>query len=191
LTLFDLLFLLIFLATLIALIVAAYLSLRGHFAKAGRLVLGVAMFWVVYLGVVAAVSLSTPRRMVAMGEDRCFDDWCISVERVSGTRPIAVTLRVSSRAKRVRQSAPDNIVYLEDSEGKKYASLPAGDQPSFGTMIGPGESFDTIRTFDVPVGAQGLGLVVQHGAIPGNVIIGEDGALFHKPAIVKLPVPSP
>jgi hypothetical protein len=194
LTFFDLLFLLVFFGTLIVLIVAAYFGVRGRLGKAGRLVLSVAAFWAIYLGAVAAVSVSTPRRVVAVAEDRCFDDWCISVERfateqVSGSRRIAATLRVSSRAKRVRQSAPDNIVYLEDSSGKIYASLPAGDQPSFGTMIGPAESFETIRKFDVPAGARGLGLVVQHGAFPGNIVIGDDNALFHKPAIVSIPEP--
>jgi hypothetical protein len=58
-------------------------------------------------------------------------------------------------------------------------------------MIGPGESFETVREFDVPAGVHGLGLVVRHGAFPGNIVIGDDGALFHKPAIVKLDTPRP
>jgi hypothetical protein len=187
LTLFDLLFLAVFLATLMALIVGAYQSLRGRLAKAGRIVLGVAIFWVIYLGVVAAVSLSTPRRIVAIGEERCFDDWCITVVGINGTSRVRATLRVSSVAKRIRQSAPDTTVHLEDSDGKQYPSRPAGDQPSFGTMIGPGESFETVREFDVPAGVHGLGLVVRHGSTgPGAIVIGDDSAMFHKPAIVKI-----
>ena len=46
--------------------------------------MGVVVFWAIYLCVVIAVSLSTPRREIAMGEDRCFDDWCIAVESISG-----------------------------------------------------------------------------------------------------------
>jgi hypothetical protein len=182
-----LLFLAVFLATLIALIVGAYQSLRGRIAQAGKVLLGTIVFWAIYLCSVAAVSLSTPRRVVAIGEDRCFDDWCVAVKKVSGTGPIAVTLRVSSVAKRIRQSGPDTTVYLEDANRKRYASKPANAQPSFGTMMGPGESFETIREFDVPPGAQGLGLVVRHGSTgPGAIVIGDDAAMFHKPAIVKI-----
>lgn len=187
-TLFDLLFLAIFLGTLIALIAAAYQSVRGRLAKAGKLVLGVAGFWAVYLGVVAAVSLSTPRRTIAIGEERCFDDWCITVERISGAKPIAATLRVSSEAKRVTQAAPDTTVYVEDSHGVRYPSKPENGQPTFATRIGPGESYETVHQFDVPDSVTIVGLVVRHGqGGPGSVIIGGDDALFHQPAIVKFP----
>jgi hypothetical protein len=188
LTIFDLLFLAIFLGSLFVLLIAAYQSLRGRFAKAGRLVLGFAIFWGIYLGIVIAVSLATPRRTVAIGEERCFDDWCITVESASAGPPAVATLRVSSRAKRIRQSAPDTTVYLEDSDGKRYTARPSGGQPSFGTMIGPGESYETRREFDVPPEAHGLGLVVRHGSTgPGAIVIGDDSAMFHKPAIVKIP----
>jgi hypothetical protein len=197
LTLFDLLFILVFVATAAALLFAAYAAIRGRFAQAGRVVLRTAIFWTVYLGIVVAVSLKTPRRVVAIGEQRCFDDWCITVERVShlpgagpgdsAGSPVSVVLSVSSEAKRVRQSAPDNAVFLENAQGKRYPARPAGAQPSFGTMIGPGESYETIREFDVPMNTQIVGLVVRHGGNgPGSVIIGDDAALFHKPAIVKL-----
>ncbi len=187
-TLFDLLFLVVFLATLIALIVAAYKSLRGRIAQAGRVLVGVVLFWAIYLCVVIAVSLSTPRRVIAMGEDRCFDDWCIAVEGVSGgSGKLSANLRVSSVAKRIQQGAPDTFVYLEDVDGKRYPSRPTGDQPSFATRIGPGESFKTVREFGVPEGVRIAGLVVRHGSTgPGAVVIGDDSALFHKPAIVKI-----
>jgi hypothetical protein len=197
LTLFDLLFILIFLATAATLLFAAYAAILGRFAQAGRVVLRTLICWAIYLGIVVAVSLKTPRRGVAIGEQRCFDDWCISVERVSGLpgaargdpagSPVSVVLRVSSEAKRVRQSAPDNAVLLEDVGGKRYPARPAGAQPSFGSMIGPGESYETIREFDVPMNVKIVGLVVRHGGNgPSNVIIGDDAALFHQPALVRL-----
>lgn len=182
------LFLVIFLATLAALISSAYQSLRGRIGRAGRIVLGVAFFWAVYLGVVVAVSLSTPRRTIEIGENRCFDDWCVTVERISAARPIAATLRVSSIAKRISQGAPDTTVYLEDADGRKFPSKPENGQPLFATKIGPGESYKTVREFDVPDNVKIVGLVVRHGSAgPGAVVIGDDSALFHKPAIVKLP----
>jgi len=183
--LFDLVFLLLFFATFVALIFAAYSAVRGRIGQASRIVLGTAGVWIIYLGIVVAVSLATPRRVVAVGEERCFDDWCITVLGKSAGPPIAVTLRVSSQAKRVRQSAPDTTVYLEDTGGKRYSPRSMESQPSFGTMIGPGESFETIRLFDVPANVRILGLVVRHSTGPGAVIIGEDSAVFHSPAIVK------
>jgi len=186
LTLFDLLFLAIFLATAIVLIYAAYCSLRGRVAKAGKVVLGAAMFWAIYLGIVTAVSFAKPRRVLAIGERRCFDDWCLTVQRVEHGRPFKVTLRVYSDAKRVTQSAPDNRVFLEDEAGKRYPAGPENGQPPFSKMIGPGESYDTIREFDVPAGVKIVGLVVGHSGVgPGALIIGDDDAIFHKAAIVK------
>jgi hypothetical protein len=188
LTVFDLLFLAVFFSTLIALIVGAYKSLRGRIAEAGRVLIGVVVFWAIYLCVVVAVSLSTPRRVVAIGEDRCFDDWCITVESISsGSSRVSANLRVSSIAKRIQQGAPDTFVYLEDAGGKRYPSRPGGGQPSFATKIGPGESFKTVREFDVPEGVRIAGLVVRHGSTgPGAIVIGDDSAIFHKPAIVKI-----
>ena len=191
----------IFLATLIALIAAAYQSIRGQIAKAGRIVLGTAGFWVIYLAVVAGVSLATPRRVIAIGEQRCFDDWCITVERVSGSNPsgsnpIMVTLRVASVAKRITQAAPDTTVQLEDSDGRLYSSKSESGQPTFATKIGPGESFETMREFEVPDNVKNnvknnvkiVGVVVRHGSSgPGAIVIGDDAAIFHKPAIVKIP----
>jgi hypothetical protein len=186
LTLFDLLFLAIFIATAVVLIYAAYCSLRGRIAQAGKVVVGAAIFWAVYLAVVIVVSFATPRRVLAIGERRCFDDWCLTVQSVDDGRPFKVTLRVYSDAKRVTQSAPDNKVFLEDDSGKRYAAGPENGQPPFSKMIGPGESYDTIREFDVPAGVKIVGLVVGHSGVgPGAIVIGDDDAIFHKPAIVK------
>lgn len=183
LTIFDVLFLVLFLLTLIALIVAAYQSLRGGTGKAVRSVVGAAIVWVIYLGGVIVVSLSTPRREVAIGELRCFDDWCLTVERLS---PASATLRVSSRAARIRQGAPDTFVYLEDSGGKKIAPRSCSG-PGFENKISSEESYEKICEFDVSAGVQIAGLVVRHGSTgPGVLIIGDDSALFHQPAIVRM-----
>jgi hypothetical protein len=184
--LFDLLFLVLFLVTLIAMIVAAYQSLRGRIAKAGRVVLGSVIVWAIYLAVVIAVSLSTPRREVAIGEVRCFDDWCVAVAAMSPGPPFAATLRVSSRGARIRQGAPDTFVYLEDSAGKKIAPRTCSG-PAFATKISSEESYEKICEFGVAAGERIAGLVVRHGSTgPVAVIIGDDAALFHKPAIVPI-----
>ena len=35
--------------------------------------------WVVYLGVLVGTSLPQPRRVVAMGQDQCYDEMCFAV----------------------------------------------------------------------------------------------------------------
>lgn len=182
------LFLVLFFATLVVLLAGAFHSLRGRIAKAGRLVMAVAISWTIYLAVVVAVSLSTPRREVAIGEVRCFDDWCLTVERLSSG---SATLRVSSRAARIKQGAPDTFVYLEDSEGKKIAPRSCSGPP-FATKIRSEESYEKTCEFDVATSGAIVGLVVRHGSTgPGAVVIGDDAALFHKPAIVRINKPRP
>ncbi|HLW76529.1 MAG TPA: hypothetical protein VKS01_06075 [Bryobacteraceae bacterium] len=185
-TLFDLLFLAVFLATLVALIAAAVFSIRGDNARAGRTALGVAVFLGIYLAIVLGVSLATPRRYVNLGERHCYDDWCVTVVEATAGSPFTVKLKVSSDAKRIRQSAPDTKVFLEDSTGKRYTGRIGPGQPGFGTMIGPGEWFETVHEFDVPAGVRVEGLVLAHGTGPGLFVIGEDAALLHPRMLYKL-----
>lgn len=186
-TLFDLLFLLVFFATLVTLITAAVFSLRGQQARAGKTVLGIAIFLAVYMAIDIGVSLATPRHFVDLGQRHCYDDWCVTVLQATQTPAFSVKLRVSSDAKRVTQAAPDTIVLLEDSAGKRYPSRLAAGQPGFDTRIGPGESFETVHEFDVPAGVHIAGLVVRHGTFgPALFVIGEDAALFHPPMLYRI-----
>jgi hypothetical protein len=38
-----------------------------------------------YLLVVVVVSLTTPRKVIAIGDSYCYDSWCIAIEKVSAT----------------------------------------------------------------------------------------------------------
>jgi hypothetical protein len=55
------------------------------------------------------------------------------------------------------------------------------------SRVGPGESIDVERRFDLPVDASGIKLVFTHeGGFPiGAFIIGEN-QLFHNATVVKL-----
>ena len=76
-SIFDLLLILLVLATAVGIVIAvASLFLRRR-AVAGRFLAGVVMAWTVYLGVGAVVALSAPQHIMALGEDRCFDE-CVS-----------------------------------------------------------------------------------------------------------------
>ena len=117
--LFDLLFIVLFLATVAMAISAAVLAIRGRRARALALLRGWLIGAAAYIGLVAVTSLFWPRRVSQIGEQRCFDDWCITVENAT-RRPVGsqavytVNLRVSSTARRVTQRELGVVVYLTD-----------------------------------------------------------------------------
>jgi hypothetical protein len=189
-TLFDLLFILLFLTGLWVLVSCLVAALRGRRAQAGRRLrtLGVAVL--VYMAIVAGVSLLTPRRVLAVGEDQCSDDWCIAVQGATrtGDSALAVTFRLASRALRVTQRERFVVVYLRDADGRRYDPDPTPGQAPFDVELGPGAFVGTQRVFHVPPHAAGLGVVVTRAGdvpFPRCCIIGT--GLFHKDPVVPIP----
>ena len=198
-TIFELLFLAFLPVLAIWLARAFYLTARNEWPRARRAWLGLGAVAAVYLGIVATTSLTTPRRRLRMGEDQCFDDWCLGVERAAkaGGGFYIVTLRVSSRAKRVRQREWDAGVRLVDGRGEQYEVSAAGQRAfeaasgrarPLSDELGPGESFETVRVFHVQGDPGGLALEVTHGAWPGLFIIGGEGSLLHRDTVMDLVV---
>jgi hypothetical protein len=192
-TLFDLIFILVFLASAVTLLTAAFAAVRGRGAKALRIVRTYLICLAVYMGIVATVAVATPQRIVHLGESRCFDDWCITVEHADHKPAPAgilyvVTLEVSSRAKRVAQRDNGVNVYLTDALGRRFDPAPAPSAIPLNVLLHPGEAVETERTFTVPNDARDVGLVVGHDGpcFPGCFIIG-DQSLVHKSPIVPLP----
>lgn len=191
-TIFDLLFIVAFLALVLALATAAYQAIRGRFARAGSILLRTAVSTAIYLGVVVMVSLSTPRRVMRLGDERCFDDWCFAVANATHTPSASgvsysVQLRLFSRAKGRPQRASDALVYLVDATNHRFAPASARSEPPLNVLLGPGESVTTTRVFTTPPEARDVGLVLEHGGSgPGPVIIGDDLSLFHKRTVVRL-----
>jgi hypothetical protein len=208
---FELLLLGMVLATLIVLIATgAHLLLRRP-ARAARLLKGYAVAFTMYFGALVVVSLVSPQRVVAMKEDHCFDDWCVAVDEVSVHNELGqgasiakpdgvfyvITLRLSNHARGRRQRAASAAVHLRDERGRRYevseagqAALAAqqGDLPPLTSTIDVGHSVITYQVFDLPRDAQGIELTIEHpvGFSPGLLVIGDEGALFHKPTIVRL-----
>ena len=189
-TLFDLLFILLFLTAVGALVSALVAALRGRRAAALHRLRTLALATLAYMAIVAVTSLLSPRASVAMGEEQCSDDWCIAVtdaKPLSDTT-ILVFFRLASRARRVTQRERFVVSYLRDSAGFRYDPNPAPDQPPFDVALGPGESIETERVFRVSPRARGLGVIVTREGdfpFPRCCIIGT--GIFHKDAIVVLP----
>jgi hypothetical protein len=148
-----------------------------------------------YTGVVSLVSFLSPQREVSLGESRCSNDWCVAVvgvtsSPVAGGKEYSVEFRLSSRARGVPQRENGVIVYLVGDTGRRYLAQPDPEAVPFNVMLQPGQAITARRRFRV-VGEKGaLGVVIDRegsNAIPGRFIIGDDGSLFHRRAIVRIP----
>jgi hypothetical protein len=208
-TIFDLLFLACFLAAVAALFRAAYHACRRRWASSARVLRRLGYGIAAYAAVLVTVSLTSHPKVLRMGETRCFDDWCVAVERAErcsqvGKPPAVVeargifrvvTLRVLNAARRRAQRATDAGVYLIDATGRRYDPSPEGQRAldatggggqDLTTRMSPGSSFERTVVFDVPRDVAGLGLVVTHGSFPGALIIGDSQSFLHPPTVVKL-----
>jgi hypothetical protein len=191
---FDLVFLVSFLASVVMLVLALVDALRGRAARSRRTLVRGAAGLGFYLTVLIAVSLLTPPRLMALGEKRCFDDWCIAVQDARESRSSAgadyiVTLRLSSRARARPQRERGIVVYLTDAQERRYDAIAQPSDRPFDLMMAPGASTDVTRTFRVDADAAVLSAVVAHEGsrrFPGLLIIGDEASLLHKRTRVRL-----
>ena len=194
-TVFDLLFIGIFLTTLVLLGLAALNFLRRRPGQALRLLGAITGGLIIYLGVVVLVSLTSPSRVLSLGEKRCFDDWCISVEDIDraekpGGITYTVSLQISNRAQRISQRELGMTVYMLDEAGRHFEASADPAEVPFNSLLQPGQTLALARSFELSGTVGQPVLVVGHDAsswFPGMFIIGDDASLLHKPTIVRLP----
>ena len=191
-TLFDLVFALAFLASAASLLAAALFAIFRRGARALHILKIWAMSAAVYFTLLLAVSFAQPQHVLHVGDLRCWDDWCLTVENVrqspeNGRARYDVALRISSHALRVSQRALDAKVYLVDHQGRRYDPLPDDSAIPLNILLHPGESIPTSRTFTLPPDAREVGLIANHGVGPASFIIGDESSFFHKRTVVKFP----
>jgi len=210
-TLFDLLFIVVFLATVVVLLTALVHVLRRRPRRARKVLAVHGRFLGLYFAVLLLVSLAAPQRIVALGEDRCFDDWCLAVDSCATVSELGhgehaakadgvfyvVTLRISNQGRGRAQRASSAAVRLRDDLGGTYDVSPRG-QLAFEAERGPmapltsllavGRSLTTVRVFDIPNTAHVAGLTIEHpvGFGPGRLVIGEESSLLHRPTLNRL-----
>lgn len=191
-TLFDLIFILVFFTTVGLLVATAVAALRGRGRQAVVRLRRLGIFVAAYLVIVVATSLASPQRVLDVNERQCFDDWCIAVDGVEHAPAGAdvnytVALRISCRARRRPQRETGVSVYVLDDRGRRYEPQDDPDAIPFDVRLDPGESVIATRRFVLPVDAHNPGVVIAHGRFPGMFIIGDDQSLFHKPSVVRFP----
>jgi hypothetical protein len=195
-SLFDLLFLIVALLSLVVVATLIVLLVRKR-RKLAVTVAGLyAIFIAIYLLTGIAVSYATPQSLLAVGDAWCFDDWCLTV--VKATRvsesPDAVyriDFAISSRAQRISQRANYAWIYLLDEEGRQYSADTDAANVPLDIQLGPGEIVTASRTFKVPANIHKLYLVTGHGSpycgAMSFLVIGESGCLSHKPTAIPIP----
>lgn len=194
-TLFDLLFLLAVLLSLITLSMVVFFAARGTGARALKILRVYAVCVVMYLLVGAAISFFSPQRLLSINDPWCFDDWCLQAQNVThSTGPAGnlyrIDLRIFSRAGRVAQRAKGAWIYLIDDKGRRFSPDPDSSAVPLDVLLQPEESVTTSRVFHVPGNTRGLGLITGHGGAycgaMSFLIIGEGGCWFGKPTMIRI-----
>lgn len=191
-SIFELVFIAAFLIFLATLLVAAYMAIRGRFGASFRLMGALILFVFCYLMAVVGVALAAPQRILHIGDEQRWDDFCIVVTGVQKSQAedgtnYQVTFRVLSRALRTPQRARDVETYILDTAGHRYYAKSNPEAQCFDRVLQPKESFLVSRTFHVPGDVERAGLVVTHGgSFPGCFIIGDPASLFHKKTVVQI-----
>ncbi len=192
-TIFDLLFIVLFLVTVSTLLAMVWFAIRRQFARVRRVLLRLLVGAAVYFAVVIAVSLILPRRVLRVGEPQCFDDWCVSVDGFKQTRDGAradytVDFQLSSRARRISQRENNLAVYLTDGRNRRFDPLLGSSPAPFNVLLGPQESVVVSRSFLVPDDVTDVGAVITHeGGFPIGWFIIDYDTWFRKPTLIKLP----
>lgn len=163
-------------------------------AKALRGVAWIAAVWIVYLSVLIGVSLRQKQRVVAMGQEQCFDKMCFTVTGIDevprfpaheGTL-IRVSVRVSNRGHKAESEGLIRA-YLVDAEGRRWGESPGLSGVRLTARVPAGESVVSEPLFDVAANAVGLALVFTHGQRqPGVLVIGSSDSLLHRRTVVPL-----
>jgi hypothetical protein len=205
---FDVLLIFSVLAVLLVMLGLLFAIVTRRWALLKRLGLGVLIYASLYSLLLIGVALLSPQQVLAMHQLRCFDDWCASVERVERQSAVGevkaqgtfylVTIQVTSRAKRVSQREQIAAIYLLDGHRIRYDLSAEGQQAldaagrggkPLDSLVEAGGTFTYTAVFDLPSTATQPGLVINHDAFPGVIIIADDQSFLHKPTIVQLVSP--
>lgn len=168
---------------------------REH-AKALQNFMWIVAVWAVYMTVLVATSQTQPQKIVALGQDQCFDDMCFAVTEAQelpgfqvqdGSRLVRVSVRISNRGKEKKQSESRLRAYLVDKQGRQWAESTAVSGVRLTAGVTAGASVVSQPVFKVPRDATGLGMVFTHGrGWPGALVIGDSDSLLHRRTMVEL-----
>lgn len=170
----------------------------------GALFLAVVLWVAVYFVVLVSVSLLNERQNLTSADEKCFDDWCVTVlgartvdeGSTDGQRWVAIDLQVTNRARGAGFRPANPSITLLDASGRKISESSIGQaahesrfgaQPALGKFLAAGESFQTVRVFPAPEGATAFVLVEEGGGMT-RIIIGDENSVLHRKSVFPVTV---
>jgi Telomeric repeat-binding factor 2. len=169
---------------------------RKERRKAARHSLWIVAVWVVYMTILLWTSLTKPQKVIALGQDRCFDEMCFAVTGVQelpgyliedGSKLIRVSVRISNHGKEKMQSEGLIQAYLIDKQGRQWAESTAVSGVPLTAKVAAGDSVMSQPVFKVAGDSTGLGLIFTRGQRqPGVLVIGDSDSLLHQRTVVWL-----
>ncbi|HMF64052.1 MAG TPA: hypothetical protein VK608_08200 [Edaphobacter sp.] len=169
---------------------------QGQRMKARRHIAWIIWVWVVYMAALVVTSLLQPQKVVAMGQDQCFDHMCFAVTEAEevpgflshdGSRLVRVSVRISNRGPGEAQSEGLIRAYLVDAQGRRWEQSPGISGVRLTARVTAGSSIVSEPVFKVAKDASGLQLIFTHGwKQPGILMIRDPDSLWHKRTVVPL-----
>lgn len=202
-TLYELLFILLFLGSVAGLLFSAFIGRKGGSRK---ILITLASVWIVYLVILGVTDIFHSQKIFRQGEEQCFDEMCFAVadaqtmptqaggpSATAGSTLYIVKIRGTSHSLGRAQAEGGLRGRLYDSgtfinvspAAQKAFDAQHGQSPMLTQRIAPGESILSVLVFEVPQGMMHPSLTLDHGFTPGYFVIGES-PFFHKPDIHPL-----
>jgi hypothetical protein len=204
-TFFDLILILVVLGTTAAFVTGVVALALRRWGLARRLAVAMVVTWAVYLGIGTVVAIRTPQRIMAVGEDRCFDEMCFAVtgwnrvpSRNVGRSLYLVDVRITNRSRGRAQRELGRKGVLIDRSGRVYEASSAGmfakapsaafAYPGLDAEVGPGQSLETTLVFDLPTNIDypGFALGSNLKLNPARIVIADEDHFLHWPTVVPL-----
>ncbi len=173
-TIFVPIFLLALLAAVLMLGVSIYLLLRREWGGARRASTMFGLLVACYAGILLAFGLASRPVRLAVGQRKCFDDWCFvvtGVKKESGRLVVNVATINSGR----RTQAPDTPRAFVEVDGKASQV----DFTGLGDRIEGGASREFVESLPVPEAAREVELYVTEGGFPSQLVIDDENSPFH------------
>lgn len=167
---------------------------RRERLKALRNFLWIIVVWTIYMAVLLWSSRTQPQKIVALGQDQCFDEMCFTVTQAQdvpgpagdGSHLVRVSVRISNHSEKTQS---DDMIraYLVDGQGRQWAESAAVSGVRLTARLAAGGSAVSQLVFKVPRDEAGLALVFTHGhGWPGALVIGDSDSLLHRRTVVPL-----
>ncbi|MEI6142693.1 MAG: hypothetical protein WCP85_25690 [Mariniphaga sp.] len=140
-------------------------------------------------------------KMVSLGTDICFDDWCATITNTERSEAlgfgdqvikpqgqfIILSVTMSNHARRIAQRPSEPRIHLIDEAGKSWSFSKEGQQAlerhlgsqiALDSKLALHQSLQTLLVFDVPKSSENLRAIIEEGPWITKLLFKEDRKVF-------------